>query len=188
MKSADLIESKIKSGILFLTMLCTAISACAQRHRNAPPEPTISQQPQQLMRRLEEAEEINENDARDPRIDLVRREDFFEQAAKAERALRKLLYGYDLEPEELTEALAVPPKHLSPKLKAELLRQLQDSIALNDRREQEMLNNSFSAANFDPGPFDQQKALAAAVIRELTIGEDVHWDTLQAALRVLPAP
>jgi hypothetical protein len=164
-----------------------ALCSCAQRHRNpAPDSAGLSEQRPELIRQLEAAEQADESDALDRRISLVRKEDFFEQAEKAERAIRELLYGYDVPQPELADALAVPPKDLSPQVKADLIRQLQDSIALNDRSEQNKLNDYFSGASSDTAPYDMQKAFAAAVIKELTIGEDVHWDTLQQALEVVP--
>ena len=174
-------------SLVIAPVFLIAVSACAQRHRNPAPDQIIAkEQKTELIRRLEAAEEADESNARDPRISLVRKEDFFEQADKAEHAIRELLYDYDVPQAELADALAVPPKTLSPQAKADLIRQLRDSIALNDRREQGRLNDYFSAASFDTAPYDTQKAFAAGVIKELTIGEDVHWDTLQEALQVQP--
>lgn len=140
----------------------------------------------ELIRQLEAVEEVDESAARDPQISLVRKEDFFEQADKAERAIRELMYGYNVPPAELAQALAIPPKTLSPQAKADLIRQLQDSIEANDRLEQKRLNDYVSEATIDTRPYDSQKAFAASVIKELNIGEDVHWDTLQAAVQLLP--
>ena len=185
--SRNRIEVAAARSLIVAPVFLIAVSACAQRHRNPAPDQMISQeQKTELIRRLEAAEEADESNAHDPRISLVRKEDFFEQADKAERAIRGLLYGYDVPQAELADALAVPTKSLSPQAKADLIRQLQDSITLNDRREQSRLNDYVSAASFDTAPYDTQKEFAAAVIKELTIGEDVHWDTLQEALQVLP--
>jgi hypothetical protein len=173
-------------AVLFTCVLLVMVPACAQRHRNPAPDPVSSKYwTPQLIRQLEAAEEADLSSARDPRISLVRKEDFFEQADKAERAIRELMYGYDVSQAELADALAVPPKNLSPEVKADLIRQLRDSIALNDRREQSMLNNYFSAADVDTTPYDAQKAFTAAVVKELTISDDVHWDTVQQALQAV---
>jgi hypothetical protein len=185
--SRNLIEVAAARSLVIAPVFLIAVSACAQRHRNpAPDQIILNQRRAELIRRLGAAEETDESNGRDPQISLVRKEDFFEQADKAERAIRELLYGYSVPQAELADALAVPRKTLSPQAKADLIRQLRDSIALNDRGEQSRLNNYFSAASFDTEPYDAQKAFAAAVIKELTIGEDVHWDTLQQALQVLP--
>jgi hypothetical protein len=142
----------------------------------------------ELMRQLEAAEQIDESDARDPRISIIRKEDFFEQGDKAERALRELMYGYDVPQSQLADVLSIPPKSLSLQAKADLIWQLRDSIALNDRLEQNRLNDWVSEATIDTVPYDSQKAFAAAVIKELNIGADVHWDTLQQAVQPLPQP
>jgi hypothetical protein len=185
--SKHLVEVRAARSLIIVPVFLIALYACAERHRNpAPDESILNEQRTELIGRLEAAEEADGSNARDPRISLVRKEDFFEQADKAERTIRELLYGYNVPPTELADALAVPPKHLSPQVKADLIRQLQDSIALNDRREQDRLNGYFSAATVNTAPYDTQKAFAAAVIKELNIGEDVHWDTLQQALQVLP--
>lgn len=174
-------------AVLLTYMLLVTVPGCAQRHRNVAPDRISSKHRlQELIRELEAAEEVDQSAARDPRISLVRKEDFFEQADKAERAIRELMYGYVVPQPALADALAVPPKCLSALVKADLIRQLRDSIALNDRREQSRLNDYVSAAGFDTTPYDTQKAFTAAVVKELTIGEDVHWDTLQQALQVLP--
>jgi hypothetical protein len=185
--SKHLAEVRAARSIIIVPVLLITLYACAERHRNpAPDESILNEQRTELIPRLEAAEEVDDSNARDPRISLVRKEDFFEQADKAERAIRELLYGYNVPPAELADALAVPPKDLSPQAKADLIRQLQDSIAFNDRCEQDRLNDYFSAATVDTAPYDTQKAFATAVIKELTIGEDVHWDTLQQALQVFP--
>jgi hypothetical protein len=180
-----IIEIAAARSLIIVPVFLMAVSACAQRHRNPAPDQIIfREQRPELIRRLEAAEEADQSYARDPRISLVRKEDFFEQAYKAERAIRELLYGYDVPQPELADALTVPPKSLSPQAKADLIRQLQDAIALTDRGEQARLNDYFSEASFDTRPYDRQKQFAEAVIRELTIGEEVHWDTLQEALQV----
>jgi hypothetical protein len=183
-KNRNLLEVATSLPFVTAPLFLVAVSACAQRHRNpAPDQMTFNQQTTQIIRLLSAAEEVDQSNARDPRISMVRREDFFEQADKAERAIRELLYGYEVAQSELA-ALAVPPKSLSPQVKADLIRQLQGSIALNDLREQNRLSDYVSATGFDSAPYDTQKAFAAAVIRELNIGDDVHWDTLQQALQV----
>jgi hypothetical protein len=183
----NVIEAAAARALFITPVFLIAVSACAQRHRNPAPDQIIwKDQRPELIRRLEAAEQADETNARDPRLSLIRKEDFFEQADKAEHAIRQLLYGYDVPQAELAEALAVPPRILSPQVKADLIRQLQDSIALNDRREQSKLDDYVSEASFDTAPYDTQKAFAAAVIKELTIGEEVHWDTLEEALQVLP--
>jgi hypothetical protein len=185
--SRSRIEFTATRSLIIAPVFLIALSACAERHRNpAPNEITLNEHRPELIRRLQAANEADDSNARDPRISLVRKEDFFEQADKAELAIRELQSGHDVPPAALADALAVPPKNLSPQAKADLIRRLQNSIALNDRREQDRLNDYFSAASFDTAPYDTQKAFATTVIRELSIGEDVHWDTLQQALQVLP--
>jgi hypothetical protein len=112
---------KLKAGCVFFSapVLLITVAACAQRHRYVAPDHLMPEDTRlELMRQLEAAEEIDESDARDPRISIIRKEDFFEQADKAERALPELMYGYDVPQSQLADALSIPPKSLSsrPKL------------------------------------------------------------------------
>jgi hypothetical protein len=54
-----------------------------------------------------------------------------------------------------------------------------------------MLNDSAwtdSAAPVDTVTFDQQKELVDSVIKDLEIGEGLHWSTIKEALYVPPSP
>lgn len=185
--SRNSIEAGLPLSLFIAPVFLMWMFGCAERHRNpVPVRLTLNETKAELIRQLDAAEQTDECDARDPRISLIRKEDFFEQAYKAQRAKREFLYGYSVSHSEMTDALAVPPKTLSPQAKADLIRQIDDTIALNDHREQARLNDYFSASTVDTDSYDTQKSFAAAVLKEFTIGEDVHWDTLQQALQVLP--
>ena len=85
----------------------------------------------------------------------------------------------------------MPPKSLSPNERKQLIQQLQDAVQQDDRNEQAMLNDlawSDSVAPTDTFTFDQQKALAESVIKDLEIGKDVHWSTIKEALVVPQSP
>lgn len=186
--SRNLFEVAASLPLIVAPLFLTAVSACAQRHRNPPPNQVIfNQQRTEIIRQLEAAEEADESNGRDVKVSLARKADSFEQADKAECVIRELVEGYFVPQSELADALAVPPKALSPQEKSDLIRQLRDTIALNDRLEQARLND-FSVIYFDPTPYDAQMRLTAEVIEELNIGEDVHWDTIQEALQVVPNP
>jgi hypothetical protein len=47
---------------------------------------------------------------------------------------------------------------------------------------------SNSVAPVDTFTFDQQKAVAEGVIKDLEIGEDVHWSKIKEALVVPQSP
>jgi hypothetical protein len=136
------------------------------------------------MRRLMAAKELAVSQPHDPNVSEVTAEDSAIQAAKADRAIRELNYGDQVPQAQIADALQVPPTHLSPQAKADLIRQLRDAKALDDRNEQEFLKDYFSDRTVNTDKFDAQKELVDQVIKALQIGEDVHWATIQTALKV----
>jgi hypothetical protein len=137
---------------------------------------------------LQDAKRLDWTSALDPHVRPSEEEDFLDQMNKADRAIKELTHGFEVPQSEIDDALVVPPKSLSESQRTRLIRQLQDAVEQDDRNEQEMLNDlawSDSAAPADTFKFDQQKELANGVIKDLEIGEDVHWSTIKEAL-VIP--
>lgn len=169
--------------------LLTAFSACSPRHSHIPPPQFLSMQEKaQVIRKLQAAKELDERHAVDPNVSGVTAADSAAQAAKADKAIRELTHGFEVSETNLANALQVPPTHLSPQRRADLIRQLKDAKALDDRREQELLNDYFSDQPVDTDKFDAQKKQVDEVVKDLEIGEDVHWSTIRAALKVPASP
>jgi hypothetical protein len=141
----------------------------------------------EIVRHLLAAKEVGESQARDPNVSEVTADDSAILAAKADRAIRELIHGFDVPQAELADALEVPPRHLSLQEKTDLIRQLEDAKSLDDHYEQELLNDYFSNRLVDTDKFDNQKKLVDEVVKDLEVGEDVHWSTIQAALKI-PVP
>lgn len=180
-------EASGTAGIAFSVSLALliALCSCSQKHSHIPPPQFLSDQAKvEVVRNLLAAKELDESQAHDPTVGRVTAEDSAVQAAEADKLIKELSHGYEISQADLAEALEVPPRHLSPQRKADLIRQLEDARALDDRAEQELLSDYFSNRPVDTDKFDSQKELITEVIKELEIGDDVHWWTIKQALRV----
>jgi len=172
--------------VLVASVLLVAVPcSCSQRHSHVPPPQFSSTQEKiEVVKSLLAAKELDESQAGNPTVSRVTAEDSVTQAAKADTAIRELSYGIDVPETELANALEVPPRCLTQQKRADLIRQLEDAKALDDREEQELLKDYFNDRLVDTDKFDAQKEFVDEVVRALKIGDDVHWSTIQAALKV----
>jgi hypothetical protein len=180
--------------VLSLGLLIVTLNACeqntasfaAQRKAHALDQTASTGQNAQVLQRLEAAKELDQSDAFDPDLSPVRREDFTVQAAKADRAIRELQHGFAVDQGEIEDALDIPPRHLSPAKRAELIQQLQRAKSLDDQREQEILIYWQDDEPVERTKFEIQAERAASVAKDLQLGESVHWSEIKEAL-VVPA-
>jgi hypothetical protein len=174
---------------LFLVfLLFIPLSACVDPAEQSQ-APVPIQNKESLVEELEAAKRQDWSSALDPRVAPSEEEDFLDQMNKADRAIKELTHGFDVPQSEIDEALVIPPKSLPAFQRLQLIRQLQDAITQDDRNEQAMLNDlAWSDAPADTAQFDQQTDLANSVIKDLEIGEDVHWSTIKEALVVPQSP
>jgi hypothetical protein len=141
-----------------------------------------------LIDQLQTAKSRDWESAIDPNVPPVTREDFLDQMSKADRAIRELRYGFTVSQHELSEALWVLPKYISPRERARLIDQLQAAKRADDHNEQQMLNDWWTDQPARTEQFDLQKKLVDDVLEDLEIGEPVHWWTIKQALYVPRAP
>jgi len=187
-RNNSLLEQLSSLSAIFLPIL---LSACAQSAAQLHTPATTMQNKAALVERLESAKRQDWSNALDPHVAPSEEEDFLDQMNKADRAIKELTYGFEVSQPEITEALVIPPKSLSANTRKQLIQQLQDAIRQDDRNEQAMLNDlawSNSVAPVDTFTFDQQKAIAEGVIKDLEICEDVHWSKIKEALVVPQSP
>jgi hypothetical protein len=182
---------------LFLTTLIASIvlvfcappsPAADQSSTTASP---LSQQTAKLIQELEVVKQTDWSAALDPSVSPVRHGTFLNQMNKADRASKELSHGFAVPPGEIEDALWVPPKHISPEERAQLIRQLKQVRQQDDQNEQNMLNNlawSRSAAPVDTAIFDQRMQEVDTVITDLKIGAPVHWSAIKEALQVPYSP
>lgn len=167
------------------------LSACARSTAQLQTPRATTRNRQAVIEQLQSAKQQDWSGALDPRVAPSEEEDFLDQMNKADRAIRELTHGFEVSQSAINEALVVPPKFLSREKRRQLIRELQDAEQQDDRNEQSMLNDlawSDSVAPADTSTFDEQKALAASVIEDLEIGEDVHWSIIEEALVVPQSP
>jgi hypothetical protein len=168
------------------------LSACAQKHSHMPPGEFMSEsQNSDIVHQLQAAKELDESNAMQPSTAAVPRADFLEQAGKADKAIKELTHGYPVSEAELQDALRVPPGNLSDAQKAALVSRIQQAETATDHNEQAMLNEigwGYSDQPAATSRFDQQKQLDGEVIKDLKIGEPVHWDDVQQAMEVVQNP
>jgi hypothetical protein len=185
-KYRDLLIASLTGAVCMLSL-----SACSQKHAHMPPGALMSENQPATVRQLEAAKELDESNATDPRLGVVAREDFLEQASKADRAIKELAHGYAVSDTELEDPLQIPQRGLSSTEKSALIKRVIQAEQATDHNEQAMLSEVSWGYSDQPAAtsrFDQRKQLDDEVIKDLTIGEDVHWDTIQQALRVVPNP
>jgi hypothetical protein len=180
-------------GLFYLSALLLSIplSACARSAVQPRTPVTTTKNKAALVEELKSAKQQDWSSALDPQVAPSEEEDFLDQMNKADRAIKELTHGFEVPQSEIDDALLVPPKSLSLQKRLQLIRQLQDAAQQDERNEQAMLNDlawSDSVAPMDTYTFDQQKALAEGVIKDLEIGEDVHWSTIKEALVVPQSP
>jgi hypothetical protein len=180
------------TGLCAAAALLLGLSACAQKHSHMPPGDYMSQQSTgQMVRHLDAAKELDESEATRSSTGSVAREDFLEQAGKADRAIKELTHGYPVKEAELRDALQVPPENLSAAAKSNLIGKIEQARAATDHNEQAMLNEEgwgYSDQAAATSAFDQRKRLDDEVIKDLTVGEQVHWDQIRQAAQVVQNP
>ncbi len=181
---------------IFVGLITVALSACeqnsasfsAQRKTYAADKTVSDDQTAQLIKRLQAAKELDQSEAMDPDLTPVRREDFTVQGAKADRAARELQHGFAVEPGAIEDALDIPPRHLTKQKRAQLIHQLQQAKALDEKREQEILIYWEDDEPGERSEFTTQADRAAEIAKDLQLGESVHWADIKQALYVPADP
>jgi hypothetical protein len=173
-------------------LLSFTLSACAQTVAITGPTPALSpQEKSDLIERLEVAKRTDWNDALDSHVAPTAEADFLDQMNKADRVIKELSHGFDVPQTQSADALWVPPKSITSKERDRLIRELEEARREDDHNEQRMLNLSAwtdSVAPVDTIKFDEQKQLVDRVVKDLEIGEGVHWSTIKEALYVPTSP
>ena len=162
------------------------LGGCSEKHSHMPPPQILSEQQRgSTIRQLQAVKELDWSDASDPRIGAAAREDFLEQARKAEVAIRQLQHGFAVPRTQLKDALWVPPRSLSPEQRTQLIKRVQQAEQQTDQNEQHMLTDWFHADwPADTAAFDRQKNFDDSVIKDLEIGEEVRWSRIKEAMQV----
>jgi hypothetical protein len=153
---------------------------------------TMDQGPQ-LLDQLASAKQQDWQSALDPSVAPVSKGDFLDQMNKAGRAITLITHGFEVPDQELADALWIPPKAITPNEREAVIRELQKAKLEDDHNEQAVFKYSEwsvsdgGGAAVDTVTFDQQMQLVDSVIKDLEIGEGVHWSVIREALYVPPS-
>jgi len=182
------------SVIVAVLLMLLTVSACERSEESfkmqrkealEQPYSAPQQNTQCEFKKLEGAKEMDESQANQPGVSAVTWEDYMTQMAKANHAIKELSHGYAVSPEEMNEALWVPPRSITGAEKARVIGRVEQAI----HQDQENEDDITAATNFEDVPYpvsematlEDHKNLAQGVVKDLNIGEDVHWQTIKAA-------
>ncbi len=121
----DRIFSSRKVSLLIALSLLS-LSSCAVSPGMPPKERA------QLIEQLQDARQTDLRDAMDTGLGPAAAGDYMTQAGKAEMAISDLSEHSNVPRSEISDALFVPPKHLSSAQRVELIKQLEQAKALDD--------------------------------------------------------
>jgi len=134
----------------------------------------------QVIEQLEQARQTDLDDARDTSLGPTAQGDYIAQAEKADSAIRDLKEHSNVPKAEISEALFVPPRHLSPQMRAQLVEQLKQARALDDEKWRNNLGSEDEA--WLTLLCDIQARRATRVIKKLEAGEPVSWYEINDAM------
>jgi hypothetical protein len=156
-----------------------------EQRNEAAVQPAPSWQTAKLIQQLKGAEELDESEANQAGVSAVAWEDYETQAGKARRAVLELSHGFGVSKAELDDALFVPPRETATE-KAQLIERVQQAIQEDDRNESALRADANFSIPYPTNTFsrvEDHKTLAEGVVKDLEIGEPVHWATVQEAMQ-----
>jgi len=139
-----------------------------------------SQERSQAIEQLRQARQTDLAEATDTSLGPIAEGDYIAQAEKAESAIRDLKEHSNVPKAEISEALFVPPRHLSPQMRAQLVEQLKQARALDDEKWRNNLGSEDEA--WLTLLCDIQARRATRVIKKLETGEPVSWYEINDAM------
>lgn len=145
----------------------------------------------QLIQQLRSVRQSDWESANDPNVSPIRQGTFLNQMNKADRVIEELEHGFTPSQGAIKDALWAPPKHILPAERAQLIEQLKQARAQDERNEQAMLSDlawSRSSSPEDTSVFDDKKQEVDQVIKNLEIGAPVRWSAIKAAMVVPASP
>ena len=136
-----------------------------------------------LIEQLESAKRTDLQNALAPDVLPIAQGDFMTSAGKATTAIEKLRRGEYISPEEIEQAIVVPPKSLSREERLYLISQLEAALAMDNRGWRDYPRDPVKGQDFQV-----QGRMAGQVITQLRNGDTVSWWAIQQALYVPPNP
>ena len=169
------ITSRITGAIAVNLILALSLSACA------PTESNVSYaQSEQTLERLQAAREIDLRNAKDPEVGPVASGDYSVRADNADQVMYALEHGQYVSQSQIDDALFVPPKSLSPALKARLIHELEDAKNQDNQGWWDWTRDPVIAQDFAV-----QEKKANRAIRDLeTDPQQISWSEIDDSLEV----
>jgi hypothetical protein len=135
----------------------------------------------QLIEQLQAARSADLNNAQDTSLGPVAAGDYMIQAEKARTAIGKLSSGAHVSKTELSDALFVPPRHLSLAERQKLITQLEASKKLDDAIYREHLGGWDPILTED---CNVQATRAQQAIDDLQSDQPISWQDIDQAMTV----
>ena len=165
----------IPASMVFAFLLLGLSSCSSQEYADVPPQDRA-----QAIAQLQQARQTDLKDANDVSLGPIAEGDYLAQADKADSAIKDLKEHQDVLQSEVTDALFVPPKHISPELRAQLVKKLEQARALDDQKWRNNLGSEDE--NWLTLLCDIQARKATRVIKKLETGEHVSWFEINDAM------
>jgi hypothetical protein len=134
-----------------------------------------------LIEQLQEAKRTDLSDAMDPGLDPAAQGDYMTRADKAQRAIDDLSGHTNVPDSEISDALFVPPEHLSPAERALLIQHLEDAKTLDDQIYRNHLGGWDPILTED---CNVQGERVDRVVKELEAERAVSWSEIEQAMWV----
>ena len=153
-----------------------SLSSCSnEEFADVPPQERV-----QAIEQLQQARQTDLEDAKDISLGPVTEGDYLAQADKADSAIRDLKEHSDVPRSEVSDALFVPPKHISPEMRSQLVDKLEKARALDDEKWRNNLGSEDE--NWLTLLCDIQARKATRVIKKLETREPVSWFEINDAM------
>ena len=162
---------------LLIAVSCICLSACA----SAGSAGMTPRERSNLIEQLQQARQTDLRNAMDTELGPVAAGNYMTQAGKAENAIDDLSQHSNVPRAEISDALFVPPKHLSTAERMELIKQLKQAKALDDQIYRNHLGG------YDPILTQDCTVQAHRVDRvtiELETERQVSWSEIREAMWV----
>jgi len=131
-----------------------------------------------MIEQLQEARRTDLSDAMDPGLDPAAQGDYMTRADKAQTAIDDLSGHTNVPDSEISEALFVPPEHLSPAERALLIKHLENAKTLDDQIYRNHLGGWDPILTED---CNVQGKRVDRVVKKLEAERPVSWSEIQQA-------
>jgi len=175
MDQATMIDHRHLAIIAFAILLAHETLAFAYTESNSYAVDSRTQ----LIQRLRAAEALDKSRALDVSLGPVASGDYGLRADRAHDVADKLEHGVAVSPEEISDALFVPPTSLSETQRAQLVRELEQAKELDQRGWWDWTWDPVIAQNFQV-----HEKKANRVIRDLETNQPVSWADIDEAMHV----